>query len=184
MGCSPAPRGDLFTAIHFFSFAARPSQRLAAGKAQPDMSRATRLGDDMARKPILPPSPNQARGAPAPDETEVEGLERHHHNARIERNRELKKKRGARKRKVEAAMRSLPLTDKAKSQVSAFVSAFEATYYTPGNGLSAAMRDTAAFAYSKLTGEPIESGSFEQFLREIFRVYEIKADPQHGTGLG
>jgi hypothetical protein len=138
----------------------------------------------MARKPILPPSLNQARGAPAPDETEVEGLERQHHNARIERNRELRKKRGARKRKVEATMRSLPLTDKAKSQVSAFVSAFEATYYTPGNGLSAAMRDTAAFAYSKLTGKPIESGSFEQFLREIFRVYEIKADPQHGTGLG
>jgi len=78
----------------------------------------------MARKPILPPSLNQARGAPAPDETEVEGLERQHHNARIERNRELRKKRGARKRKVEATMRSLPLTDKAKSQVSAFVSAF------------------------------------------------------------
>ena len=53
-----------------------------------------------------------------------------------------------------------------------------------GNGLTAAMRDTAAFAYSKLTGKPIELGSFEQFLEAIFRAYEIKADLQHRTGLG
>jgi hypothetical protein len=60
-------------------------------------------------------------------------------------------------------MRLLP---RQKSQVSAFVSAFEATYYNPGNELTTAMRDTAAFAYSKLTSKPIESGLFEQFLGE------------------
>jgi hypothetical protein len=117
---------------------------------------------------------SDARKAPAPDETEAKGLDRQHHNACIERRRELKKKRDARKRKVDAAMRALPLMDKATSQVSAFVSAFEATYYSPGNGLSAAMRDTAAFAYGKLTGKPTESGSFEQFVKEIFRTYEIQ----------
>jgi hypothetical protein len=143
----------------------------------------------MARKPKstssdvkLPPSLSPPTRAPSPDETEAERLQRH--NAQTERRRELKKKRDFRKRKVETAMRSLPLTGKAKSQVSAFVSAFEATYYNPGNGLTDAMRDTAAFAYSKLTGKPIESGSFEQFLEAIFRAYEIKADPQHRTGLG
>ena len=115
---------------------------------------------------------SDARKAPAPDETER--LDRQHHIACIKRRRELKKKRDARKRKVDAAMRALPMMDKATSQVSAFVSAFEATYYSPGNGLSAAMRDTAAFAYGKLTGKPTESGSFEQFLKEIFRAYEIQ----------
>jgi len=119
------------------------------------------------------PSLSDARKALAPDETEAEGLERQHQKARIERKRELKKKRDTRKRRVEAAMRSLPLLDKATSQISAFVSAIEATYYSPGNGLSAAMRDTAAFAYGKLTGKPTESGSFEQFVKEIFRTYEI-----------
>ena len=121
----------------------------------------------------IPPSLSDARKALAPDETEAEGFERQHQKACIERRRELKKKRDARKRKVDAAMRALPLMDKATSQVSAFVSAFEATYYSPGNGLSAAMRDTAAFAYGKLTGKPTESGSFEQFVKEIFRTYEI-----------
>jgi len=130
----------------------------------------------MADKPkSIPPSLSGAREAPAPVETKAEALERQRRNASTERRRELKKKRDARRRKVEAALRSLPLTDQATFQVSAFVTAFEATYYRPGNGLSAAMRDTAAFAYSKLTGKPIESGSFEQFLAEIFRVYEIKA---------
>ena len=119
------------------------------------------------------PSLSDARKALAPDETEAEGFERQHQKACIERRRELKKKRDARKRKVDAAMRALPLMDKATSQVSAFVAAFEATYYSPGNGLSAAMRDTAAFAYGKLTGKPTESGSFEQFVKEIFRTYEI-----------
>jgi hypothetical protein len=123
----------------------------------------------------IPPSLSDARKALAPDETEAEGLERQHQKARIERKRELKKKRDTRKRRVEAAMRSLPLLDKATSQVSAFASAIEATYYNPGNGLSAAMRDTAAFAYGKLTDKPIESSSFEQFLKEIFRAYEIEA---------
>ena len=108
------------------------------------------------------PSLSGARKALAPDETEAEGFERQHQKACIERRRELKKKRDARKRKVDAAMRALPLMDKATSQVSAFVSAFEAT-----------MRDTAAFAYGKLTGKPTESGSFEQFVKEIFRTYEI-----------
>ena len=122
----------------------------------------------------IPPSLSDARKALAPDETEAEGFERQHQKARIERKRELKKKRDARKRKVDAAMRALPLMDKATSQVSAFVSAIEATYYSPGNGLSAAMRDTAAFAYGKLTGKPTESGSFEQFVKEIFRTYEIQ----------
>jgi hypothetical protein len=55
------------------------------------------------------------------------------------------------------------------------VSAVEATYYSPGNSLLAGMRDTAAFAYGKLTGKPIESNSFEQFLKEIFGAYEIAA---------
>jgi hypothetical protein len=119
------------------------------------------------------PSLSDARKALAPDETEAEGFERQHQKACIERRRKLKKKRDARKRKVDAAMRALPLMDKATSQVSAFVSAFEATYYSPGNGLSAAMRDTAAFAYGKLTGKPTESGSFEQFVKEILRTYEI-----------
>lgn len=119
------------------------------------------------------PSLSDARKALAPDETDAEGFERQHQKACIERRRELKKKRDARKRKVDAAMRALPLMDKATSQVSAFVAAFEATYYSPGNGLSAAMRDTAAFAYGKLTGKPTESGSFEQFVKEIFRTYEI-----------
>ena len=121
----------------------------------------------------IQPSLSDARKALAPDETEAEGFERQHQKACIERRRELKKKRDARKRKVDAAMRALPLMDKATSQVSAFVSAFEATYYSPGNGLSAAMRDTAAFAYGKLTGKPTESGAFEQFVKEIFRTYEI-----------
>jgi hypothetical protein len=121
----------------------------------------------------IPPSLSDARKALAPDETEAEGFERRHQKACSERRRELRKKRDARKRKVDAAMRALPLMDKATSQVSAFVSAFEATYYSPGNGLSAAMRDTAAFAYGKLTGKPTESGSFEQFVKEIFRTYEI-----------
>ena len=119
------------------------------------------------------PSLSDARKALAPDETDAEGFERQHQKACIERRRELKKKRDARKRKVDAAMRALPSMDKATSQVSAFVAAFEATYYSPGNGLSAAMRDTAAFAYGKLTGKPTESGSFEQFVKEIFRTYEI-----------
>ena len=123
----------------------------------------------------IPPSLSDARKALAPDETEAEGFERQHQKARIERKRELKKKRDTRKRRVEAAMRSLPLLDKATSQVSAFASAIEATYYNPGNGLSAAMRDTAAFAYGKLTDKPIESSSFEQFLKEIFRAFEIEA---------
>jgi hypothetical protein len=123
----------------------------------------------------IPPSLSDARKAPVPDEVEAKGLERRHQNARTERKRELKKKRDARRRKVEAAMRSLPLLDKSTPQVSAFVSAFEATYYSPGNGLCAAMRDTAAFAYGKLTAKPIESGSFEQFLKEIFGAYEIAA---------
>jgi hypothetical protein len=121
----------------------------------------------------IPPSLSDARKALAPDETEAEGLERQHQKARIERKRELKKKRDTRKRRVEAAMRSLPLLDKATSQVSAFASAIEATYYNPGNGLSAAMRDTAAFAYGKLTDKPIESSSFEQFLKEIFSGAEV-----------
>ena len=119
------------------------------------------------------PSLSGARKALAPDETDAEGFERQHQKACIERRRELKKKRDARKRKVDEAMRALPLMDKATSQVSAFVAAFEATYYCPGNGLSAAMRDTAAFAYGKLTGKPTEYGSFEQFVKEIFRTYEI-----------
>ena len=123
----------------------------------------------------IPPLLSDARNALAPDETEAEGLERQHRKARIARKRELKKKRDARKRKVEAAMRSLPLLDKSTSQVSAFVSAVEATYYSPGNSLLAGMRDTAAFAYGKLTGKPIESNSFEQFLKEIFGAYEIAA---------
>ena len=70
------------------------------------------------------PSLSDARKALAPDETEAEGFERQHQKACIERRRELKKKRDARKRKVDAAMRALPLMDKATSQVSAFVSAF------------------------------------------------------------
>jgi hypothetical protein len=124
----------------------------------------------MADKPkSIPPSLSGDRKA-APGETEAEGLKR--------RRRELKKKQGARKRKVEAAMRSLSLKDKSTSQVAAFVTAFEVTYYRPGNGLSAAMRDTAAFAYEKLTGKPAESGSFEQFRMEIFRAYEIAEGPK------
>src|SRR5262245_55885013 len=122
----------------------------------------------------IPPSLSDARKALAPD-AEAEGLERQHRKARIERKRELKKKRDARKRKVEAAMRSLPLLDKSTSPVSAFVSAVHATYSIPGNSLRAGMRDTAAFAYGKLTGKPIESDSFEQFLKEIFGAYEIAA---------
>jgi hypothetical protein len=177
---------------------ARPRHGATCSQSEPCCGRGVAryepgndAGVTMARKPKstssdvkLPPSLSPPTRAPSPDETEAERLQRQCHNAQTERRRELKKKRDFRKRKVEAAMRSLPLTGKAKSQVSAFVSAFEATYYNPGNGLTAAMRDTAAFAYSKLTGKPIELGSFEQFLEAIFRAYEIKADLQHRTGLG
>jgi hypothetical protein len=135
-----------------------------------------------AEQPKLPSSVNRARDARAQDETDDERQRREHRDAR-RRQRELKKRKETRKRKVEAAMRSLSLTERGKSQVFAFVTAFESTYYKPGNGLSGAMSDTAAFAYTKLTGKPIDqgiqSGSLEQFLEEVFKAYEIDANPQH-----
>jgi hypothetical protein len=44
-----------------------------------------------------------------------------------------------------------------------------------GASASRSARVTAAFAYGKLMGKPMESGSFEQFLKEIFGAYEIEA---------
>ena len=57
-------------------------------------------------EPKLPPSLNRAWGAAATEQSETD----------------------ARKRKIEEALRSLPLTDDARSQVSNFVSLFERTY--------------------------------------------------------
>ena len=57
-------------------------------------------------EPKLPPSLNRAWGAAATEQSETD----------------------ARERKVEEALRSLPLTDDARSQVSNFVSLFERTY--------------------------------------------------------
>ena len=57
-------------------------------------------------EPKLPPSLNRAWGAAAAEQSET----------------------GARKRKIEEALRSLPLPDDARSQVSNFVSLFEGTY--------------------------------------------------------
>ena len=110
-----------------------------------------------AKQPKLPPSLNRARDARPLDETDDKRQRRERQDAH-RRQRELKKKQDTRRRKVEAAMRSLPLTERGKSQVFAFVTAFESTYYRPGNGLSAAMSDTAAFAYTKLTSKPIDQG--------------------------
>ena len=58
-------------------------------------------------EPKRPPSLNRAWGAAAAEQSETD----------------------ARKRKIEEALRSLPLTDDARSQVSYFVSLFEMTYY-------------------------------------------------------
>jgi hypothetical protein len=57
-------------------------------------------------EPKLPPSLNRAWGAAAAEQSETD----------------------ARKRKIEEALRSLPLPDDARSQVSNFVSLFEGTY--------------------------------------------------------
>ena len=110
-----------------------------------------------AEKPNRSPSLNRARDARVLDETDDERQRRERRDAR-RRQRELEKRKETRKRKVEAAIRSLSLTERGKLQVFAFVTAFESTYYRPGNGLSGAMTDTAAFAYTKLTGKPIDQG--------------------------
>ena len=58
-----------------------------------------------------------------------------------------------------------------------------ATRGNPGDAMAAAMTETAAFVYSRLTAKRIDqgtkSGSFEAFLERIFTAYGIKANLQH-----
>jgi hypothetical protein len=58
-----------------------------------------------------------------------------------------------------------------------------ATRGNPGDAMAAAMTETAAFVYSRLTAERInqgtKSGSFEAFLERIFKAYGIEANLQH-----
>jgi hypothetical protein len=53
----------------------------------------------------------------------------------------------------------------------------------PGDAMAAAMTETAAFVYSRLTDKRInqgtKSGSFEAFLERIFKAYRIEANLQH-----
>jgi hypothetical protein len=58
-----------------------------------------------------------------------------------------------------------------------------ATRGNPGDAMAAAMTETAAFVYSRLTAKRINQGtkanSFEAFLEGVFKAYGIEANLQH-----
>jgi hypothetical protein len=58
-----------------------------------------------------------------------------------------------------------------------------ATGGNPGDAMAAAMTETAAFVYSRLTAKRINQGtkasSFETFLEGVFKAYGIEANLQH-----
>ena len=77
----------------------------------------------------LPPSLNMAREAGGPDETAAQRERRQRSNAKIDREKERKKKDEARQIAVEKAMRKLPLLAGVEGQIPVLVSVFESTYH-------------------------------------------------------